>query len=49
MSIIYTVIARGKDTVLAEYNTASGNFPQVTRNILKKIPDNIRVTYTQGN
>eukprot|EP01015_Nassula_variabilis_P003901 TRINITY_DN1266_c0_g1_i11.p1 TRINITY_DN1266_c0_g1~~TRINITY_DN1266_c0_g1_i11.p1 ORF type:complete len:220 (+),score=18.59 TRINITY_DN1266_c0_g1_i11:62-721(+) len=49
MSIIYTVVARGKDVVLAEYNTASGNFPQITRNILRKVPNNISITYTQGN
>jgi len=27
MSIIYAVVARGKDTTLVEYTTASGTFP----------------------
>ena len=37
MSIIYTVVARGS-TVLAEYSSSSGNFTQISRRILEKIP-----------
>jgi len=37
MPIIYTVVARG-NVLLAEYSTAKGNFDQVTRRILEKIP-----------
>lgn len=37
MPIIYTVIARGS-VVLAEYSTARGNFDEVARRILEKVP-----------
>jgi len=37
MPIIYAVIARGT-VVLAEFSTAKGNFDQVARRILEKIP-----------
>lgn len=37
MSIIHAVIARGKDTTLVEYTTASGTFPQIARELLKAI------------
>lgn len=37
MPIIYCVVARGT-VVLAEYATAKGNFDQVARKILEKIP-----------
>jgi len=37
MPIIYSIVARGK-VVLAEVSTAKGNFDQVTRRILEKIP-----------
>lgn len=46
MSIIYTLIARGVDDVLVEYTTAAGNFPQITRTILKKIKQNAKLSYT---
>jgi len=37
MSIIYSIVARGS-TVLAEYSNSTGNFTQITRRILDKIP-----------
>jgi hypothetical protein len=39
MSIIYALVARGPDHVLAEYTNAGlrGNFSQVTRVLLRKI------------
>jgi len=37
MSIIYTIVARGS-VVLAEYSSSTGNFTQITRRILDKIP-----------
>jgi len=40
MPIIYSVIARGT-VVLAEFSTAKGNFDQVARRILEKIPSQI--------
>lgn len=46
MSIIYTLIARGVDDVLVECNTAAGNFPQITRTILKKLKPNSKLSYT---
>ncbi len=35
--IIYALVARG-DKVLAEYTDRAGNFEQVTRQLLNKIP-----------
>lgn len=46
MSIIYTLVARGMDDVLVECNTAAGNFPQITRTILKKLKPNTKLSYT---
>ena len=37
MPIIYGLVARGS-TVLAEYSSSTGNFTQITRRILEKIP-----------
>jgi hypothetical protein len=37
MPILYSVVARGS-TLLAEYSSAKGNFDQVARKILDKIP-----------
>eukprot|EP00357_Protocruzia_adherens_P024296 CAMPEP_0115010066 /NCGR_PEP_ID=MMETSP0216-20121206/23059_1 /TAXON_ID=223996 /ORGANISM="Protocruzia adherens, Strain Boccale" /LENGTH=184 /DNA_ID=CAMNT_0002378139 /DNA_START=62 /DNA_END=613 /DNA_ORIENTATION=- len=45
MAIIYAVIAKDLDTVLTEYSAASGNFPQITRTILKRIEPNARFSY----
>jgi vesicle-associated membrane protein 7 len=39
MTILYALVSRGK-TVLAEYSSASGNFPTITRVLLAKIGDN---------
>ena len=39
MSIIYAVVARGKDTTLVEYTTASGTFPQIARDLLRTVED----------
>lgn len=35
MSLIYTVILRGNKTVLCEYTEHSGNFQQISLNLLK--------------
>eukprot|EP00295_Goniomonas_pacifica_P002062 CAMPEP_0175811836 /NCGR_PEP_ID=MMETSP0107_2-20121207/4056_1 /TAXON_ID=195067 ORGANISM="Goniomonas pacifica, Strain CCMP1869" /NCGR_SAMPLE_ID=MMETSP0107_2 /ASSEMBLY_ACC=CAM_ASM_000203 /LENGTH=215 /DNA_ID=CAMNT_0017123659 /DNA_START=12 /DNA_END=659 /DNA_ORIENTATION=- len=37
MSVVYVLVARGT-TVLAEYTVTTGNFQQVTRLILEKVP-----------
>lgn len=38
MTIIYALIARGSNTILAEYTDSSGNFPQITLTLLSKFP-----------
>jgi vesicle-associated membrane protein 7 len=38
MPILYALVARSKN-VLAEYTSAQGNFPTVTRVLLSKIPE----------
>lgn len=35
MSIFYSLIARNNDTILAEADVSSGNYPQVTLKVLK--------------
>lgn len=40
MAIIYALVARGQ-IVLAEHTDASGNFPTVTRAVLRKITENL--------
>ncbi|KAF5289933.1 hypothetical protein FQA39_LY14942 [Lamprigera yunnana] len=49
MPILYSVISRGA-TVLAKYAACAGNFPEVTEQIISKIPlqDN-KLTYSHGN
>lgn len=46
MSILYSVIARGT-TVLAKYASCSGNFSEVTEQIIEKISaENHKLTYS---
>ncbi|XP_063986409.1 vesicle-associated membrane protein 7 [Diachasmimorpha longicaudata] len=48
MPLLYSVVARGP-TVLAKYASCSGNFEEVTEQILSKIPpQNDKLTYSQG-
>ena len=46
MSIVYTLICKGGDKVLCEYTDYQGNFEQVSRNLLKKIQKDTRVTFS---
>ena len=46
MPIIYAVVARGS-TVLAEYSASTGNFKDITKNILNRIPpQDSKMSYT---
>lgn len=48
MPLFYSVVARGP-TVLAKSAACSGNFDEVTEQILAKIPpQNDKMTYSQG-
>ncbi|XP_033210638.1 vesicle-associated membrane protein 7 [Belonocnema kinseyi] len=48
MPILYSVVARGP-TVLAKHASCTGNFEEVTEQILAKIPPtNDKLTYSQG-
>jgi hypothetical protein len=54
MSIIYTLISRNEpdgreDTILTEFYQASGNFPSLTKNVLKKIERNKTLTLQWNN
>jgi hypothetical protein len=46
MSIIYTLIARGIDTILVEFTTAAGNFQQIAKDLLKKLKKNTQLSYS---
>ncbi|XP_011315312.1 vesicle-associated membrane protein 7 [Fopius arisanus] len=48
MPLLYSVVARDA-TILAKYASCSGNFEEVTEQILSKIPpQNDKLTYSQG-
>ena len=40
MSIVYSLVAKHPDIILVEWTAASGNFPQITRDIMKKVTKN---------
>ena len=42
--IIYAVVAKNKNQVLCEFSDHSGNFEQVSQEILNKIKENTRGT-----
>ena len=46
MPLIYSVVARGT-IVLAEFSTAKGNFSEIARKILEKVPNqhNSKMSY----
>jgi vesicle-associated membrane protein 7 len=44
--IIYAIVLRDPDTVLSEFSKAQGNFPQITRNIISKVPRNGKFSYS---
>ena len=44
--IIYALVARDPYIVLSEFYKAQGNFPQITRNILPKLPRNGKYSYS---
>ncbi|CAG9332231.1 unnamed protein product [Blepharisma stoltei] len=46
MSIIYALVVRDPDIVLCEFSRAQGNFPQITRNIISKLPRSGKFSYT---
>eukprot|EP00727_Mastigamoeba_balamuthi_P006826 m51a1_g2764 putative Synaptobrevin (221) ;mRNA; r:990693-991847 len=49
MPIIYSLVARGT-TILAEYAASTGNFTQITRHILEKLPQaNGKTAYNYDN
>jgi vesicle-associated membrane protein 7 len=49
MTILYSLIARGQ-TVLVEFTENKGNFIQISRQILEKIPsNNTKVSYQYDN
>lgn len=46
MSILYTIISKPKNIVLASYTDCFGNFEQLTLKILEKVEKNKRATYS---
>ncbi|CAD1476739.1 unnamed protein product, partial [Heterotrigona itama] len=47
MPILYSVVAKGT-IILAKYASCTGNFDEVTENILAKKVENDKLTYSQG-
>ena len=47
MPILYSVVAKGT-AILAKYASCTGNFDEVTENILAKKVENDKLTYSQG-
>ena len=49
MTILYSVISRGI-TILTKYASCTGNFQEVTEQILKQIsPEDSKLTYSHDN
>ena len=44
MSIIYTLIIKDKNIIMAEYTEYNGNFEQVSRNLIGKVKKNHKAT-----
>ena len=49
MSILYTLIAKDRDTVLSEYTEFSGNFQQLSRQLMLKLKPNSKQTFETGS
>jgi hypothetical protein len=45
MSLIYSIIARGPETVLVDCEAVHSNFPKLAKTLLAKIKQNNRQTY----
>ena len=44
MSIIYALVAKSNDIVLAEHTEYAGNFQQISRVLMRKIKRNTKMT-----
>eukprot|EP00826_Nyctotherus_ovalis_P034159 TRINITY_DN2804_c0_g1_i6.p1 TRINITY_DN2804_c0_g1~~TRINITY_DN2804_c0_g1_i6.p1 ORF type:complete len:146 (+),score=4.44 TRINITY_DN2804_c0_g1_i6:77-514(+) len=49
MPIQYALIAKDKDTILAEYTDYSGNFQQLVRQLMAKLRPSAKQTFEAGN
>ena len=48
MSIQYSLIAKDRATMLAEYTEFSGNFQQLVRQLMPKLKSNTKQTFEAG-
>ena len=48
MSIQYSLVAKDKETVLAEYTEFSGNFQQLVRQLMIKLKPGSKQTFEAG-
>lgn len=48
MSIQYALIAKNRDTILAEYTEFSGNFQQLVRQLMAKLKPGAKQTFEAG-
>lgn len=48
MSIQYSLIAKDKEVILAEYTEFSGNFQQLVRQLMPKLRSNAKQTFEAG-
>jgi vesicle-associated membrane protein 7 len=48
-AIFFAIIVRDPDVVMAEFSKAQGNFPQITRNILPKLPRGGKFSYSYNS
>mmetsp|Transcript_7390 Transcript_7390/g.13770 ORF Transcript_7390/g.13770 Transcript_7390/m.13770 type:complete len:219 (+) Transcript_7390:1991-2647(+) len=48
-AIFFSIVVRDPDVVMAEFSKAQGNFPQITRNILPKLPRGGKFSYSYNS
>jgi len=46
MALIYTLISKGYDTVLADYTEYQGNFESISQTLIKSVKINHRATFS---
>ncbi len=49
MSLIYTLISKGQDKILADYTSYTGNFELISKSLMKNVRVNYRATFSYEN
>jgi hypothetical protein len=49
MSLIYTLISKGQDKILADFTTYTGNFELISKTLMKNTKVNYRASFSYEN